>query len=97
MAISAPGRRDRFTLGTGGPPLRALAVAVAGLLYIRHRALLAAVAFRVFSFCLPALAALLSVATLSGLRERLQAIAQARRAPLSARASELPAESRRRS
>jgi uncharacterized membrane protein YbhN (UPF0104 family) len=179
VAISAPGRRDRFTLGAGGPLRRALAVAVAGLVYIRQvlsgprgprrravggaavfwagellcawaalrafgasvglaplilgyttgylatglplpiggagsvdaaltggfvlagaplsSALLAAVAFRVFSFWLPALAALLSVATLSGLRERLQAIAEARRAALSGGASELPAESRPRS
>lgn len=176
VAVSAPGRRDRFTLGTGGPLRRALAVAVAGLVYIRQvmrgppglrrravggaavfwggellcawaalrafgasvglaplilgyatgcvatglplpvggagsvdaaltggfvlagvppgSALLAAVAFRVFSFWLPALAALLSVATLSGLRERLHAIAEARRAGLIGGASELPADSR---
>jgi uncharacterized membrane protein YbhN (UPF0104 family) len=176
VAVSAPSRRDRFTLGAGGPLRRGLAVAVAGLVYIRQvmrgapglrrravggaavfwagellcawaalrafgarvdvaplilgyttgyvatglplpvggagsvdaaltggfvlagaplsSALLAAVAFRVFSFWLPALAALLSVATLSGLRERLRAIGEARRAPLSGGASERPAESR---
>lgn len=57
-------------------------------------ALLAAVAFRVFSFWLPALAALLSVATLGGLRERLQAVAEARRAALIGGASEQPGGAR---
>ncbi len=41
-------------------------------------ALLGAIAFRLFSFWLPALAALLSVVTVRGLRDRLRAVAQAR-------------------
>ena len=54
-------------------------------------ALLGAVAFRVFSFWIPALGALLSVATMRGLRERLREVAEARRGGLSARVSEPPA------
>lgn len=43
-------------------------------------ALLGAVAFRVFSFWVPALAALLSVVTVRGLRDRLREVAEGRRA-----------------
>ena len=41
-------------------------------------ALLGAIAFRLFSFWLPAVGAVLSLATLQGLRARLHAVADAR-------------------
>jgi uncharacterized membrane protein YbhN (UPF0104 family) len=44
-------------------------------------ALLAAIAFRLFSFWLPVIGAVLSLATLRGLRARLQAVAERRAQP----------------